>query len=129
MRTADETREHNLAYAKEWKKSNPEYQRQWNARNKEKVSATRRRRRQRITEAINLIKSNPCTDCGVQYPPHVMDFDHIEPSNKSYDIHRLKSDGASVEAIKKEISKCELVCANCHREREYQRRITTNLVV
>jgi hypothetical protein len=30
-------------------------------------------------------------------------------------------DGFSLAAIKKEIEKCEIVCANCHRIRTYNR--------
>jgi hypothetical protein len=65
-------------------------------------------------------KNAPCTDCGESYPPYVMDFDHRDPSQKSFNLGTgaLVYSRAKVEA---EIAKCDLVCSNCHRERTYQR--------
>lgn len=68
---------------------------------------------------INKAKDVPCADCNVKYPPHIMDFDHIE-DNKLFNI----SDGwfnASLAVIQAEIEKCEVVCANCHRDRTFKR--------
>lgn len=37
---------------------------------------------------INTVKDVPCKDCGVRYPPYVMDFDHMGKSKKaSQDIY------------------------------------------
>jgi hypothetical protein len=59
-----------------------------------------------------------CVDCGITN--HIiLDFDHLQ--NKKYNISRMIHDGFSWEAIKKEIAKCEVVCANCHRIRTYDR--------
>jgi phenylalanyl-tRNA synthetase alpha subunit len=41
--------------------------------------------------------------------------------NKKYNVSRMIHDGFSWKAIKKEIEKCEVVCANCHRVRTYNR--------
>jgi hypothetical protein len=77
------------------------------------------RRRAHLTQLINEMKSKPCADCGVSYPPYVMDFDHRE--GKSFSISqawRMRSRGE----VLSEIEKCDVVCANCHRERTYGRR-------
>lgn len=66
-------------------------------------------------------ESLPCTDCGVYYPSYVTDFDHIS-DNKSANIGNMMSRGWP--RILKEIEKCELVCANCHRERTHQRAVS-----
>jgi predicted HNH restriction endonuclease len=51
-----------------------------------------------------------------------MDFDH-EPGTKRITIgHEKEARALSEEELRWEIAKCELVCANCHREREHQRR-------
>ena len=68
---------------------------------------------------IEEAKGQPCVDCGIQYPSHVMQFDHIE-DNKDFNIGS-KGAGASVKRLQAEIVKCEIVCANCHAERTYQR--------
>lgn len=65
-----------------------------------------------------LKESLGCADCG-ENNHIVLDFDHLR--DKKYNISRMVHDGFSVKAIKKEIEKCEVVCANCHRIRTYNR--------
>lgn len=67
--------------------------------------------------------SNPCTDCKKNYSYYVMQFDHLDPNTKVANVATMVSQGASIERLKKEIAKCELVCANCHAERTHKRRI------
>jgi hypothetical protein len=75
--------------------------------------------RKEIKNRIKAIKElNGCVDCGAKNHI-VLDFDHIK--EKKYNVSRMVHDGFSWEAIKKEIAKCEIVCANCHRIRTYKR--------
>jgi hypothetical protein len=46
----------------------------------------------------------------------MMDFDHRDPSTKGFTVSRMVG-RATIEAILAEIAKCDIVCANCHRER------------
>jgi hypothetical protein len=64
----------------------------------------------------------PCTDCGDSYPHYVMQFDHVR-GEKLGDVSTMVTSGCSLKRIQTEIAKCELVCANCHAKRTYQRRI------
>lgn len=75
----------------------------------------------RQREYLRQVKSRPCADCGVQYPYYVMDFDHREGEKEFFEMNRVSY--VSMRAIKQEIEKCDVVCANCHRERTYQRII------
>lgn len=69
---------------------------------------------------INEIKANtPCSDCKKCFPPICMDFDHLPGSEKAFSISL--SSGFSLEQVKAEIAKCEIVCANCHRIRTSNR--------
>lgn len=70
-------------------------------------------------ELIRGMKSRPCADCGIQYPYYVMDFDHREGETKEYELSRTER--MTIRAIMREIEKCDVVCANCHRERTHQR--------
>ena len=54
-------------------------------------------------------------DCGVQYPFYVMDFDHR--GDKLFNVGSGR--GRSFDAVKAEAAKCDVVCANCHRERSF----------
>ena len=75
----------------------------------------------RMTEFVHRRKMKPCSDCGVQYNWWVMDFDHREGETKSFGIGSGTSSN-NREKIKLEISKCDVVCANCHRERTQRRQ-------
>lgn len=61
----------------------------------------------------------PCADCGRVYPPYVMDFDHIDPQTKVATVARMATSAMTVSRIAVEVSKCEIVCANCHRIRTH----------
>ena len=63
-------------------------------------------------------KDVPCADCGGEFPPYCMDFDHSDPAEKVGNVSRLVKDG-SWQALRDEIAKCEIVCANCHRIRTH----------
>ncbi|MBL8208572.1 MAG: hypothetical protein JNM09_30355 [Blastocatellia bacterium] len=87
-----------------------------------KISNENRRRRQSDwRKVLEQLKSKPCTDCGKIFPPFCLDFDHLERENKVAAIPVMISGNASRERILAELEKTEVVCANCHREREHQR--------
>ena len=50
-----------------------------------------------------------------------LQFDHRDGEEKKHNICRM--DGHSIENIKKEMKKCDVVCANCHSIRTEQRRL------
>lgn len=72
-------------------------------------------------EILNELKSKPCTDCKIQYPPYVMEFDHRNPKTKLFPISRVGF--YSIEKLKIELEKCDLVCANCHKVRTHKQRL------
>lgn len=67
----------------------------------------------------HLKESTACKDCKGLFPACVMDFDHIDANTKVKKVSLLQ-DG-SKERLLLEISKCEIVCANCHRIRSWKR--------
>lgn len=80
--------------------------------------------KQQFKDRLKKIKeTSGCTDCG-EKNHIVLDFDHLR--DKKYNISRMIHDGFSWAAIKKEMAKCEVVCANCHRIRTYDRFILGN---
>jgi hypothetical protein len=68
---------------------------------------------------LNAVKSAPCVDCGRTYPPYVMDFDHVV-GGKVSGVGSMRCH--SMARLIAEIAKCEVVCANCHRERTFGRK-------
>lgn len=67
---------------------------------------------------INEIKNVPCMDCNQKFPSYVMDFDHRDRTSKEYSVSEMLYN-FGLEKIKKEISKCDIVCSNCHRIRTW----------
>ncbi len=76
--------------------------------------------RKRNKEYIIEAKKKPCKDCNIQYPTYIMDLDHLPGTYKRFALSKM-SKTYSLKEVQKEIDKCEVVCANCHRERTYQR--------
>ena len=61
-----------------------------------------------------------CADCGGKFPHYVLEFDHLPGYKKVDNVYRvLKKYG--VESAWMEIEKCDVVCANCHKIRTYDR--------
>lgn len=64
-------------------------------------------------------------DCGKFYPYYVMDLDHREGEVKILSVSKM--DTYSWEKVKAELKKCDLVCANCHRIRTFNRAALSQL--
>lgn len=79
-----------------------------------------RRYRKRNLEYTKKVKDKPCADCGQRFPHYVMDFDHRDGEEKEANVANLAAAPYSLARLKKEISKCDVVCSNCHRERTYK---------
>lgn len=69
---------------------------------------------------IHEAKDRPCVDCGQRFHFAAMDFDHLPHYSKRANISWLVGCGM-VSALKIELRKCDVVCANCHRVRTYNR--------
>lgn len=66
----------------------------------------------RIRQAIACIKSKVgCLFCGEKCPI-CLDLHHVD-DNKEFTLSRCV---CSIEKIIKEVSKCEVLCSNCHRK-------------
>ena len=86
--------------AKAWRKNNPEKMVEYYQQRKEFLTSLKK----------------PCVKCG-ESRPTVIEFHHIDPSTKLFNISYVASNGAKPkQAIYDEIKKCVCLCANCHAE-------------
>jgi hypothetical protein len=93
-------------------------------KNKKNYILKNKRRRKGLIDFVINFKQNPCMDCGVKYPHYVMDFDHRDANSEIATINAMINfHSYSKEKILKEIEKCDLVCANCHRMRTHKKII------
>jgi hypothetical protein len=117
------------------RKDEPEYREWYRAKNRanaakrradpecrkrmwEKARKAARKRRDMLQE-IKL--SHGCADCGYKAHPEALDFDHRNPTEKRFWISKIKT--LSLASLMAEVAKCDVVCANCHRIRTYNRRV------
>jgi 5-methylcytosine-specific restriction endonuclease McrA len=78
---------------------------------KKSKKLTKKNNREKI---FNYLKSHPCVSCG-ESDPIVLEFDHLKNKNKA--ISLLFAGGYSWKVIMREIKKCQVLCANCHRRK------------
>ena len=70
-------------------------------------------------ELISNIKAKEkCKKCG-DGRSYVLDYHHVNPDEKENTIARITSSIYPIEKVLKEIKKCIVLCANCHREFHY----------
>jgi hypothetical protein len=70
-----------------------------------------------MVELLRDLRRVPCADCGRRFRPYQMDFDHRDPSTKSFDVKAGRTMLMSTKRVLAEVAKCDIVCANCHRIR------------
>lgn len=81
--------------------------------------AAQKRHRIKVREKLfAFLCTKCCFDCG-ENDPIVLDFDHRDPIKKFKTIGKMLSGHYSWDSVQKEIGKCEIRCANCHRRRTY----------
>ena len=93
-------------YMREYRKKNKD------KLNKNKLIATKAKRVENKLRAIQYL-GGECSRCNGVFDPCVYDFHHKDPSNKSADPGSLLH--CSWETVFEEVSKCILLCSNCHR--------------
>jgi protein-arginine kinase activator protein McsA len=98
---------------------NRRYHQEHKSRHNAQIRARSLRVRAEITEWLReYLCQHPCADCG-EDDPVVLEFDHLR--DKIRNVSGLvRRDNLS--AVQREVEKCEVVCANCHRRRTYERQ-------
>lgn len=107
-----------------------------------RYAASRERRRKQIIDSSKIRRArnqafvleylgvHPCVDCG-EADPVVLEFDHVQGAKDGNIADQLSS--WSLARLLREIEKCEVCCANCHRRRTAKRgghyRITHSGIV
>lgn len=101
-----------------------EYMRERRASGKDKEKL-RTQRRELKREFVSL-KGGKCQRCGWTPGPGeevALDFHHRDPAEKLFSI--APSATRSLESLTRELEKCDMLCANCHRIVEAEQVPTT----
>lgn len=103
------------------KQKQKEYQQKWYQSHKKEHNRRSKNKTDEKRKALRKFKDVPCADCHESYPYYVMQFDHREDEVKVDVIARMVAK-ASWQAILDEVKKCDVVCANCHAIRTWERK-------
>jgi hypothetical protein len=82
----------------------------------------------RIKQKIKAIKykGGCCERCGCKGNPDIFDFHHRDIDSKEFKI----GSGSTIawSKVVKELEKCDLLCANCHRETHFELKPTKYII-
>lgn len=108
-----------------YNKNNADSIKKWNLEHRENRLATFKKHYQKhkFDRQENKVKAiiysgSKCVKCGLEYNStngSIFDFHHTDPSIKDTEVSKLLIHRSFNDKIKKELDKCILVCANCHR--------------
>jgi len=85
-------------------------------KHKEQVCAAVKKRKKQLLEwMLQYKEQRGCLKCGETHP-YCLEFHHPDIKEKEYLVSDLIRHGASKKLILREIDKCILLCANCHRK-------------
>ena len=73
-----------------------------------------------MKEKCIVYKGGKCQICGYSKCNGAMEFHHRNPNKKDFSISRRRFNTFDAR-LTKELDKCDLLCANCHREKHEKR--------
>ena len=79
------------------------------------ISKAKKRR-----EVWDIKEQSGCLDCGEKYPHYMLHFDHKPGFEKHGSASEIYSRYGRERGLE-EMAKCDIVCANCHAIRTYNR--------
>lgn len=89
---------------------------EWSEKSKDTLrQGIKRRGLDRKLECIKL-KGGACRRCGYNKCSNALHFHHLTPENKMFNLDVRTIASKTWDTILLELSKCDLVCANCHAE-------------
>jgi hypothetical protein len=65
------------------------------------------------------LRGSKCEICGYNRNLSVLEFHHIEKDSKESQLDQRKLSNSNMDFIMKEFEKCQVLCANCHRETHF----------
>lgn len=87
-------------------------------RKKRRIESVKKRRKKLRLMSIDYL-GGKCSKCGYNDCIDALETHHVDPNEKDFSLS-MRGLTRSWKKIKKELDKCILVCANCHREIHYE---------
>jgi len=83
---------------------------------KQRTSIVKKKYRQWFKDLKMTFKCSKCSEDHIS----CLDFHHIDPKEKEFNLSQALNRGIGKEKLLKEIEKCIILCANCHRKEHYK---------
>lgn len=114
-------------YYEKNKKRHIQLNNKWRDQNKDKIKIYQQKHKtlaiSRAKQFIEDYKSNKkCTNCS-ENRPECLNFHHVNLTDKKSEVSTMVNGGYKIDTIIKEINKCILLCANCHRKHHFKGKI------
>lgn len=98
-------------------------QQEWHQRNVEHMRNKQNEQRDKIKKWLreDILGDKSCIKCGEN---HIgcLDFHHRDPSQKELEVTKMAHKKYGKDRILQEISKCDILCANCHRKLHWEQQ-------
>jgi 5-methylcytosine-specific restriction endonuclease McrA len=132
-----ENRQARKEYLNKWRTKNKnhlkiysqEYETAKRIRSKEERLRAGRRYMEKKGKPLRLrviaLLGGHCLHCGVT-DPRVLEVDHINPRTKRFAMNTLSLMKRTEEELLEEVSRCQLLCANCHKIKTLENRDTVH---
>ena len=114
LRQAKENREKNKEYIKLYQR---EYGRNRSQEEKDKRNQYHRDRYNQKVKECKTILGGKCVVCGAT---ENLEFDHIDPKTKLFNITVYVTGGKSKDVFMEELNKCQLLCVECHKNKTFK---------
>lgn len=91
----------------------------WLNNNRERRRELNKLHREKLVNWLKDLRGTlRCIKCGEDHPA-CLDFHHRNPDEKFMEIANMVRNCFGIAKILEEISKCDVLCANCHRKLHY----------
>lgn len=88
----------------------------WHYRHREQNATQSLDRRAKLRAWVHGVKrERGCARCS-ETDPACLDFHHRDEVEKTASVSELVSNGRSKAAVREEMTRCDVLCANCHRK-------------
>ena len=86
------------------------------------IHAEKRARKRAMKHELLKYKSLSCECCGYDENESALHFHHRDPNEKDFSFSRINLShlGMTMDKLKAEADKCDVLCANCHAEMHYK---------
>jgi len=94
----------------------------WKKQNRKLIKQDDQKYYNGFKKIVDNLKINGCAICGYNGCNAALEFHHVNQKDKKFNLS-MNCKGKSNKDISEEVNKCVLLCANCHREIHFGKKL------